>query len=122
MCDNWCAMFTNWVWKQAGVKDGPTSAVATSVGQWGKDHGLFKARPSNGIGDPKPGDIVAYGEPGSGEGGHVSIVYSVNSNGTITTIDGNWDNRVVKQTINPRTARAGGDGVLISGYVTPPGA
>lgn len=99
----------------------PTTWVATAVGSWGVERGLFKRRPAGAAGNPLPGDIVVYGEPGSGEGGHVSIVYSVNGDGTITTIDGNYGDRVARRTIDPRTARSGGQNALISGYVSPPG-
>ncbi|MDQ7905787.1 FG-GAP-like repeat-containing protein [Phytohabitans sp. ZYX-F-186] len=122
LCADWCAMFVTWVWERAGVVGAPRGTyVATEVGRWGADRGLFKPRPAGGRGQPLPGDIVVYGAPGSGTGGHVSIVYSVNPNGSITTIDGNYNNRVARRTIDPVTARAGARDVLISGYVTPPG-
>ncbi|GAA4697520.1 CHAP domain-containing protein [Phytohabitans rumicis] len=117
----WCAMFAQWVWRTAGVSPTIDTWVATKVGTWGIERGLFKRRPAGQAGNPLPGDIVVYGEPGSGEGGHVSIVYSVNGDGTITTIDGNYSEAVARRTINPVTARAGARNVLISGYVTPPG-
>jgi|GEM_PF-462955 len=124
----WCAAFAEWVWRQAGVKQVPTTLVARSVGQWGVDHHVFKPRPSGQVGDPRPGDIVVFGSPAAATGGHVGIVYSVNANHTITTINGDYgrgpmpsDNRVVKETINPVTARSGGDSLPISGYVSPPG-
>jgi hypothetical protein len=118
---DWCAMFVEWVWSNTGVAPVPTTWVATTVGTWGVERGLFKRRPAGAAGNPLPGDIVVYGEPGSGEGGHVSIVYSVNGDGTITTIDGNYGDRVARRTIDPRTARSGGQNALISGYVSPPG-
>lgn len=124
----WCAAFAEWVWHQAGVGQVPTTLVARSVGQWGVDHHVFKPRPSGQMGSPRPGDIVVFGSPAAATGGHVGIVYSVNSNHTITTINGDYgsgpmpsNNRVVKETINPVTARSGADNLQISGYVTPPG-
>ncbi|WP_163509111.1 CHAP domain-containing protein [Fodinicola acaciae] len=119
VCADWCAAFTNWVWSQSGVSPVPTTLVARGVGLWGVNHGLFKPR-NGGFGDPRPGDVVVYGPPDGQVGGHVSIVESV-GNGVITTINGNYNNRVVRTTINPLTARAGAQNVLISGYVTPPG-
>jgi hypothetical protein len=121
LCDDWCAMFVIWVWDQAGVPDLPDTYVARGVGRWGVEQHLFKSRPSGGRGNPEPGDLVIYGTPVQVTGGHVSIVYSVNSDGTLTTIDGNFNNTVAKRVINPVTARAGGDNLLISGYVSPPG-
>lgn len=117
----WCAMFAQWVWRTAGVSPVPDTWVARGVGAWGVDHGLFKRRPAGQRGNPLPGDIVVYGEPGRIEGGHVSIVYSVNADGSITTIDGNYSARVARRTIDPKTARAGASNLLISGYVAPPG-
>jgi LGFP repeat/CHAP domain len=110
---DWCAMFVEWVWRQAGVGSVPTTWVATGIGSWGVSNGKF--RRSN----PVPGDIAVYGEPGSGTGGHVSLVVAVNPNGTITTVDGNYGERVVIRTIDPRTATAGSRNVRISGYVSP---
>ncbi|MBB4966728.1 FG-GAP-like repeat-containing protein [Saccharothrix violaceirubra] len=126
---NWCAYFATWVWDRAGIKGVPRGkGVATDLGSWGAERGLFKRRPAGQVGNPAVGDWVIYGEPGSGMGGHVAIVASVNSNGTISTIDGNaaggspTTSKVALSTINPITARAGGNNVLISGYVSPPGA
>jgi hypothetical protein len=123
----WCADFAEWVWRHAGVSPVPTTATARDVGQWAVDHGYFKERPSGQEGKPAVGDIVVFGAPADIGGGHVAIVYSVNSNGTITTINGDYgsgslpsQNRVVRDTIDPKTARSGHDDLLISGYVTPP--
>jgi CHAP domain len=124
---DWCAIFAEWVWSTAGVSDVPTSHVATDLGTWGQQRGLFKDRPAGQIGNPLPGDLVIFGEPGSGVGGHVAVVETVNSDGTITTINGNYNgtspttSHVVRTTINPITATSGARGVPISGYVSPPG-
>jgi hypothetical protein len=124
--EDWCVVFAGWVWRQAGVPEAPTSAVATDAAVWGRQRGLFKPRPAGGMGDPRPGDLVVFGEPGAGTGGHVGIVYSVNANGTITTINGDYGGktptttRVVEQTINPVTAVSGTHNWHISGYVSPP--
>jgi hypothetical protein len=120
-CEEWCALFANWVWRNAGVNPVPTTATGRGEGKWGLDHGLFKARPSGQMGDPLPGDMVVFGTPVDAVGGHVAIVESVNNNGTITTINGNFDNAVKRWTINPNTATAGSDNYHVSGYVTPPG-
>jgi hypothetical protein len=120
---DWCAMFATWVWEQAGVPNVPRDEfVARGLGKWGVDNGLFKARPAGTRGSPAKGDWVIYGSPDGATGGHVSIVQSVNSDGTINTIDGNSTGEaVVSRRINPITATAGRLGDLISGYVTPPG-
>ncbi|BAJ27130.1 MULTISPECIES: CHAP domain-containing protein [Kitasatospora] len=123
-CSNlgWCAAFARWVWGQAGVSPVPDTNVARGVGKWGVDHGLFKYR-SNGGGNPQPGDIVVYGTPADVSGGHVGIVESVNSDGTITTIEGNYSQKVTRRShIDPATAIGGQDALHISGYVAPPNA
>ena len=127
-CANWwCAVFASWVWRHAGVPDAPDTWVATDTAVWGQQRGLFKPRPAGGIGNPQPGDMVVYGQPGASTGGHVGIVYSVNSNGTITTIDGDYNgstpttSHVFRDTVNPVSARSGASNWLISGYVSPPG-
>ncbi|MFI9388965.1 FG-GAP-like repeat-containing protein [Kutzneria sp. NPDC052558] len=121
-CEEWCADFANWVWRNAGVNPVPTTRTGRGEGKWGLDHGLFKARPDGQMGNPLPGDMVVFGPPAEAAGGHVAIVESVNDNGTITTINGNFDNAVRRWTINPITARTGTGNYPISGYVTPPGA
>ncbi|MEV7232211.1 FG-GAP-like repeat-containing protein [Polymorphospora sp. NPDC051019] len=114
----WCAAFTQWVWRRAGVSPVPTTLVARNVGKWGVDNGLFKPRSDNG-GNPQPGDIVVYGAPANQVGGHVGIVETVYSNGNITTIEGNFNNSVTRRSnLNPATAT--GNGKHISGYVRPP--
>jgi len=118
---DWCAMFATWVWRTAGVDDVPSSWVARDLGEWGVQHGLFKRRTSTSDGDPQPGDWAIYGPPDGQTGGHVSVVSAAFSDGRISTVDGNVDDRVLERTIDPDTQRAGTDNVLISGYVIPPG-
>jgi hypothetical protein len=123
-CDDWCAMFARWVWSHGGVAGTLFSTnVARGVGLWGQQQGLFKARPAGTRGgNPLPGDIVVYGAPANATGGHVAIVARVNADGTLVTVNGNFNNRVQETTIDPNTATAGGDDLLVSGYVSPPGA
>jgi hypothetical protein len=118
-CGAWCAMFARWVWDHAGVNDLFATNTARAVGLWGQQRGLFYAR---GSATPQVGDIAVYGPPADQTGGHVSIVVAVHSDGTITTVNGNYDNRVAATRINPNTHRSGEDEWLISGYVRPPGA
>ncbi|MDI5982701.1 CHAP domain-containing protein, partial [Amycolatopsis magusensis] len=118
----WCAIFTQWVWRQAGVKYVPTSWVATDWAKWGDQRGLYKRRPAGTKGgNPRPGDVAVYGEPGYFDG-HISVVVEVGADGNIVTVDGNWGETVARRVINPLTARGGGGNVLISGYVSPPEA
>lgn len=127
-CENfWCSVFLGWVWRHAGVSPVPDTWVATTVASWGQQHGLFTPRPAGGVGNPQPGDAVVFGAPGSGPGGHVGIVVAVHADGTLDTVNGDYgggaaaSNHVLADHIDPRTATSG-SGVLISGYVSPPGA
>lgn len=75
----WCAAFSEWTWRQAGVKSVPADLTGRGVGYWGKEHGLFHER---GGYTPKPGDLVVYGPPAKATpGGHVGVVVAVNSDG-----------------------------------------
>jgi hypothetical protein len=80
----WCAMFTWWVFREAGdVGLIPKAAYTPTYWQW------FVSR---GQGDrkPRPGDLVFYNWPDSvNRVQHVGIVEAVNADGTITTIEGN---------------------------------
>jgi hypothetical protein len=121
-CVPWCAIFAEWVWREARVSPVFTTDVARGVAAWGQENGVFKPRPPNAVGNPLPGDIVVYGTPGYVTGGHVGIVYAVHDDGTITTIDGNYEHMVAVRSFNPRTAVGGEEDHPISGYVSPPGA
>lgn len=112
----WCAMFATWTWQNAGVAGVPRNTfVARALGKWGKDRGLFHST-------PQVGDWAIYGPPDGKRGGHVDVVVAVHSATEIVVVGGNVSDRVTKRTINPQTARMGEDNVLISGYVSPPGA
>ncbi|MFB9691396.1 CHAP domain-containing protein, partial [Amycolatopsis plumensis] len=118
----WCAIFTQWVWRTAGVKYIPSSWVATQWAQWGEPRGLYKRRPPGTKGgNPRPGDVAIYGEPDFFDG-HISVVVDVLADGNIVTVDGNWNEAVVRRTVDPLASRGGGGNVLISGYVSPPEA
>jgi hypothetical protein len=112
----WCAMFATWTWQMAGVPDVPRDIFAArGLGKWGKDHGLFHST-------PKVGDWAIFGPPDGQIGGHVDVVVAVHSDTEIVVVGGNVSDRVTKRTINPHTDRMGTANVLISGYVSPPGA
>lgn len=120
---DWCAMFTTWTWAAAGVSNVPRGTfVARALGRWGVEHGLFKSRTNSTHGSPKPGDWAIYGAPDGTTGGHVDVVTAVHPDGTLTVVGGNVSDRVTRRVIDPDTARSGADNVLISGYVSPPGA
>ncbi|WP_181772121.1 tachylectin-related carbohydrate-binding protein [Amycolatopsis pittospori] len=120
---DWCAMFATWTWSAAGVSGVPRNTfIARALGSWGVERGLFKARTGSSHGSPKPGDWAIYGAPDGSAGGHVDVVTAVHPDGKLTVVGGNVDQKVSRRVIDPDTARSGRDNVLISGYVSPPGA
>ena len=70
----WCAAFTRWVWKNAGV---PKSKIPASFGVSGWKSALDRVK------TPKVGDVAV-----AKSGSHIMIVTAV-SGSKITTIDGN---------------------------------
>ncbi|MGC1165083.1 MAG: CHAP domain-containing protein [Solirubrobacterales bacterium] len=117
-CVEWCSLFVAWVWKRAGVPlEGSTAtyAYSGSIYKWAEAHeGNPFAVPGPGdpplstpeangaralpaTATPTPGDAVLYGSgPEYGESAHVGIVERVFPGGQITTIDGNFGDRVAR--------------------------
>ncbi|MGV1047849.1 MAG: CHAP domain-containing protein [Solirubrobacterales bacterium] len=140
-CEQWCALFVAWVWERAGVPmRGGTApyAYSGSIYEWAKAHegGLFatpapgdppfSAPTANGArvlaptATPAPGDAVLYGS-GPQASDHVGIVERVFPNGEITTIDGNYGDRVARVgPFPPAQATANGEPAPIFGYAHPP--
>jgi hypothetical protein len=78
----WCAYFVSWVARAAGVPIGRGGAGIAGTGgiaSWAQRTGRWTHL-------PRPGDVAVFG-------GHAGIVESV-SGSRMTTIDGNWSNRV----------------------------
>jgi hypothetical protein len=92
----WCAYFASWAARQAGEPIGPGGAGLGSVSEiWSWAQSSGRAIP-NGPGVlPHPGDLIVFG------GEHVGIVRGVLPNGQISTIEGNYENKV---TANVRSA------------------
>lgn len=77
----WCLIFQQWVFAQAGFKLPVKTGYTPTMADWYKrNKAWFKT--------PKPGDLVFYSFHGA-RVDHVGLVERVNSNGTITTIEGN---------------------------------
>jgi CHAP domain-containing protein len=99
----WCAYFTSWAARQAGVPLGDAGqgfGRVDDVYAWAQRTG--KAIPA-GQGPPQPGDLIVWDE-------HIGVVDSVDPNGAIHTIEGNSSDRVSQRTYGP-------DGGGAIGYV-----
>jgi CHAP domain-containing protein len=141
-CVEWCSLFVAWVWKRAGVPlEGSTATYAYSgtVYEWAEAHeggglpGLptpgespFSTPGPNGAralpptATPAPGDAVLYGT-GPTDSDHIGIVERVFASGQITTIDGNFGNRVSRSgPFLPSQAVGYGMPGPIFGYAHPP--
>lgn len=83
-CVAWCAEFQWWIFNHAGAGDLICkSAYTPTFYQW------FVGRGQSGM-QPRPGAVVFYGWNDGGDAiDHVGIVEAVNSDGSITAIEGN---------------------------------
>jgi hypothetical protein len=87
----WCAYFTSWLARGAGVPVGDHGQGFGSVDAlyaWAQKSG--RAIPTSSGQDPKPGDLIVWDE-------HIGIVESVRPDGTIQTIEGNSSDRVSRR-------------------------
>jgi hypothetical protein len=99
----WCAYFTSWAAREAGVPLGDAGqgfGRVDDVYAWAQRAG--KAIPA-GSGTPQPGDLIVWDE-------HIGVVEGVLPDGSIQTIEGNSSDAVTR-----RTHDATGDGAV--GYV-----
>ncbi|MEV0592501.1 CHAP domain-containing protein, partial [Nonomuraea cavernae] len=117
---DWCADFSKYVWKNAGVPDanvpetsgGVLTGWASSFKDYGVKHGTWRTRASGY--QPQPGDAIVFDWDQSGDIDHVGIVSSANSS-TVYTIEGNSDDRI-------RTKSYSRSNIDIVGYSAPVGA
>jgi hypothetical protein len=99
----WCAYFTSWAAREAGVPLGDAGqgfGRVDDVWAWAERSG--KAIPATGA-QPQPGDLIVWDE-------HIGVVESVGADGTISTIEGNSSDSVARRTY-------GSDGGGAVGYV-----
>ena len=99
----WCAYFTSWAAREAGVPLGDAGqgfGRVDDVWAWAERSG--KAIPAAGA-RPQPGDLIVWDE-------HIGIVESVGADGTISTIEGNSSDSVAR-----RSYASDGGGAI--GYV-----
>ena len=92
----WCAYFTSWAAREAGVPlgdNGQGFGRVDDVYAWAQKAG--KAIPNTG-GDVKPqaGDLIVWDE-------HIGVVESVGADGTINTIEGNSSDQVSQRSYAP---------------------
>lgn len=129
-CQDWCATFLKAIWQRAGIT-GPAlfgTLVATGVEKEAIDSkgvkGTFKPKTAGQRdGNPTAGDLIVYGIPSDGLGGHVAMVSNVNPDGTLDIINGNGngDQVALSHRIDPATSRSGSGNLPVSGYIAPPG-
>ncbi len=87
----WCAYFTSWAARQAGVPLGDAGqgfGSVDAVSAWAQSAG--KAIPAGGA-PPQPGDLIVWDE-------HIGVVESVGADGRITTVEGNSSDQVARRT------------------------
>ena len=101
----WCAYFTSWAAREAGVPIGDNGqgfGRVDDVYAWAQKAG--KAIPNTGGNvKPQPGDLIVWDE-------HIGVVDSVDPDGSIHTIEGNSSDKVSRRTY-------GADGNNAIGYV-----
>jgi hypothetical protein len=99
----WCAYFTSWAAREAGVPLGDTGqgfGAVADVWDWAQRSG--KAIPAGST--PQPGDLIIW------DGRHMGVVEAVGADGSVQTIEGNSSDAVTRRTYGP-------DGGGASGYV-----
>jgi hypothetical protein len=84
-CEEWCALFATWAWRQAGIAI-PSYAFVGDIYDWAARHGAVIPATAT----PDPGDAVLYGTgPQNVDTSvHVGIVTQVWPDGAIDTVDG----------------------------------
>ncbi|MEA2466998.1 MAG: hypothetical protein QOJ57_1124 [Thermoleophilaceae bacterium] len=101
----WCAYFASWVTRRGGAPIGARgSGIASAAGirAWAVRTGRWRHL-------PRPGDIAVFP-------GHVGVVATVTGS-HMTTIDGNWSNRVT-QVARRRYEAVGFARVAVGGHRT----
>jgi hypothetical protein len=85
----WCAYFASWAARQAGTPLGAQGEGLGSVSAiWSWAQGAGRAVPNGPGVTPKPGDLIVFGDE------HVGVVRSVLPDGSVQTIEGNYENKV----------------------------
>ena len=108
--EEWCADFARWVWGQAGANTAGLTAGAISF-EWSR--GGWHSGNLSGI---QAGDVIGWNFGGSTSDDHVSLVVGINPDGSVDTLDGNWNNAITARTI-PASGKV--SGYTLSGYAIP---
>jgi hypothetical protein len=98
----WCAYFTSWAARQAGVPMGDNGqgfGRVDDVYAWAEKNG--KAIPNGPGVTPQPGDLIVWDE-------HIGVVDHVDADGTINTIEGNSSDKVSARSYPPGSRPAVG--------------
>jgi cell wall-associated NlpC family hydrolase len=131
----WCADFAMWVWSNAGIDITGLTPGAGSFIADASQNGSTVHTSSTYV--PQVGDAVVYDYNGAGVADHVGLVTGVNSDGSITTANGDFGGEsgteahfsetstVLAETISAAQKQVGDVpstiGMTISAYVTPSG-
>jgi hypothetical protein len=94
----WCAYFTSWAARQAGVPLGDHGEGFGSVDAlyaWAQRTG--RAQPVGSGYVPRPGDLIVFNQ-------HIGVVENVLPGGQIQTIEGNSSDQVSRRTHGPNDA------------------
>jgi hypothetical protein len=105
----WCADFARWVWGRAGVNTSGLTAGAISFQAYGTKRGTWHAGSS--LAGVQAGDVLGWHFGGGSGDDHVGVVVAVGAD-SVTTVDGNYGNRITTRTIRRGTAG-------VSGYAHP---
>lgn len=91
-CEEWCALFTTWVWQHAGVHI-PSYAFTGDVYRWGQRHHLAYGKQA--LSRAKPGDVLLFGTgpANTRTSTHIGLVEKVAGH-RVTLIEGNSANMV----------------------------
>ena len=94
----WCAYFTSWAAREAGMPLGESGQGFGSVDAlyaWAQRAG--RAVPNGPGVVPRPGDLIVWDE-------HIGVVESVLPDGSVQTIEGNSSDQVSRRTHEPGSA------------------
>lgn len=88
----WCGYFATWAARQGGAKV-PSMGYVPDIWQSARAGRNGFSGWSSGTRGARPGDLAVI-RTGAGAHGHVGIVVSVNRDGSVNTIEGNWSDQV----------------------------